>query len=182
MSPPHTDRRCDWPGCEDAGEHRAPRSRQDLNSYYWFCLGHVKVYNASWNYYEGMSEEEVEADRRRDTVWQRPSWRLGTRMGRSRQSILEDVIDDLGVLREDGHDRPDASTTQRRSMVATSEERAALEVLDLRPPLTVAVVKARYKVLVKLHHPDTNGGDKGAEERFKEINQAYKIIMATLTP
>ncbi len=61
----------------------------------------------------------------------------------------------------------------------TAEERALL-VLDLRPPVTIAIVKTRYKELVKLHHPDANGGDKASEERFKQISEAYRTVMNSL--
>ena len=54
-------------------------------------------------------------------------------------------------------------------------------VLALEPPLTEARVKARYKKLVKVHHPDINGGAKEAEERFKEIQRAYQTIMERLS-
>ena len=54
-------RACDHPECAEAGLHRAPRSRDALNSYYWFCLDHVRAYNKAWNYYADMSDDEVEA-------------------------------------------------------------------------------------------------------------------------
>ena len=63
----------------------------------------------------------------------------------------------------------------------TAEERA-LVILDLRPPVSVAIVKTRYKELVKRHHPDANGGDKAAEERFKQISEAYRTVMNSLVP
>src|SRR5882762_10875395 len=72
-------RLCDHPGCECGGDFRAPRSRLELDRYYWFCLEHVRAYNVAWNYYAGMSEPEIEAEIRRDTVWQRPTWKLGER-------------------------------------------------------------------------------------------------------
>jgi curved DNA-binding protein CbpA len=52
--------------------------------------------------------------------------------------------------------------------------------MALALPLTPARLKARYKELVKLHHPDANGGDKGAEERLKLINQAYATLKQRL--
>ena len=72
------ERPCDWTGCDDEGLYRAPRSRETLGEYHWFCLDHVRHYNTHWNYFEGMSDEEVEAQIRRDTVWGRPTWPLGT--------------------------------------------------------------------------------------------------------
>jgi len=39
-------------------------------------------------------------------------------------------------------------------------------------------VKSRYKELVKLHHPEANGGAREAEEKIKEINAAYSTLRA----
>jgi len=50
---------------------------------------------------------------------------------------------------------------------------------ELEPPFTLVRLKARYKVLVKLHHPDAHGGDKAAEEKLKIINQAYATLKAS---
>ena len=57
----------------------------------------------------------------------------------------------------------------------------AMCVLDLKPPVDARRVKARYKELVKLHHPDANGGDKDAEERFKRSSDAYRTVMESLS-
>src|SRR5262249_29646421 len=73
-------RGCDHPGCAGDGLYRAPRSRAELSAYYWFCLDHVREYNAAWNYYAGMSELEIEREIRNDTTWQRPTWPLGSRI------------------------------------------------------------------------------------------------------
>ena len=166
-------RSCDWPGCAGTGLYRAPLSRDDLSRYHWFCLGHVREYNAAWNYYAGMSDAEVEADVRKDTVWRRPSWRLGSRGGHDTFDPSA-ARDPFGLFGGSGHDRGDRGCP-------TPRERAMI-VLDLRPPLTTASVKARYKKLVKRHHPDANGGDKASEEKFKQIHQAYQTIMDSLPP
>ena len=62
----------------------------------------------------------------------------------------------------------------------SGKERQAVLILGLELPVTEDEVKARYKALVKRHHPDANGGDKKAEERFKKINEAYEIITGVL--
>ena len=77
-------RLCDHPGCASGGEYRAPRSRFALDTFFWFCLDHVRLFNAQWNYYAGMSAREIEAEIRNDTVWQRPTWPLGGRGGAGR--------------------------------------------------------------------------------------------------
>lgn len=162
---------CHWPGCPERGEFRAPQSRAALTSYVWFCLDHIREYNSAWNYYQGMTEDEVEADVRRDTVWQRPSWRLG--------QDPRSFVHPSGTFRDAfGFFRSDPRETRRP---ARTPEEKALVVLDLVAPVTVAIVKKRYKQLVKQYHPDANGGDKAAEERFKEISAAYRTVMVSLT-
>ena len=167
-------RPCDWPGCDGEGLFRAPRSPRELYAYQWFCLDHVRQYNAAWNYYDGMDDTEVEADVRRDTVWHRPSWPLGG-AGRTGFDGVGHIKDPFGLFDEAEAEPP------RRGRTASPEEQAMV-VLDLRPPLSTAAVKARYKELVKRHHPDANGGDKASEEKFKQITQAYETIMDSLTP
>lgn len=175
MKAPET-RRCEWAGCSEAGEFKAPRDRR-LREYMWLCLEHVRAYNKSWNYYAGMSEREVEEEIRRDTCWQRPSWKLGTLgSGRFRWDGAR-VKDGFGVFEEgfDGrhHQRHEPP---RRAKEETEAERA-LRIMDLELPLSKAELKARYKALVKIHHPDVNRGDKAAEERLKDINEAYKTLL-----
>ncbi len=163
---------CDHPGCRLEADYRAPRSRDQLNEYYWFCLGHVREYNSAWNYYAGMGVEEIEAETRRDTTWQRPTWPLGERMGRRRFSFtIHDPFDLMDKEAEEQH---------RKARAPATPEEEAMKVLDLSGPLTQDILKARYKELVKRHHPDANNGDKDAEERFKRINQAYNTLKAAL--
>lgn len=162
---------CEWPGCEEDGTYRAPRSRLQMTQYRWFCLRHVREYNSAWNYYAGMSDDEVEADIRRDTVWQRPTWRFAATAGCGAWQATGPT-DRFGVFGE---------SPQPRRCEATAEEKA-LRVLELKAPVSVAAVKLRYKELVKRHHPDANGGDKAAEERFKKINEAYRTVMGSLAP
>jgi curved DNA-binding protein CbpA len=159
-------RLCDHPGCAGAGEFRAPLARDRLDQYYWFCLDHVREYNAAWNYYAGMSEDEIEREIRRDIVGQRPSWPLGARVGRVHWKIR----DHLGLFGED-----EAPEREVRRRPETKEE-AALRLFELETPFTLVRLKARYKELVKLHHPDAHGGDKAAEERLKLVNQAYSTL------
>ena len=186
---PHPPARlCDHAGCELGGDYRAPRSRLELDAYYWFCLDHVRAYNAAWNYYAGMSEPEIEDEIRRDTVWQRPSWKLGQR----HTPIFEPrVRDPFGFYAAGGeaHGRGRAEHGKANgnghrnghdgAARAASAREQALAVFDMDPPITPVRLKARYKVLVKLHHPDAHGGDKAAEEKLKIINQAYATLKAS---
>jgi len=159
---------CDSPGCALAGEHRAPKSRDQLRDYYWFCLEHVRAYNSAWNYYAGMSEDEVEGERRADTYWHRPTWPF-----RGERAFADAVNDTFGLFEEEAAARQQS----KENFAASAPELAALAVLNLSPPVTRQTIKSRYKELVKRHHPDANGGSKDAEERLKAINRAYETLM-----
>jgi len=170
-APPMT-RPCEHPGCAAAGEYRAPRSRA-LTDYYWFCLEHVRAYNASWNYYAGMNETEIESEIRKDMVGQRPTWRFGSRVAwRFRPGDQEFGLFDFDT---------EQVAPKHFNKPKTPQEKA-LAAFDLGLPLTLAALKSRYKELVKRHHPDANGGDKAAEERLKIINQAYSTLKASYFP
>jgi len=171
-------RACDHPGCARGGEFRAPRNRKNLNEYYWFCLEHVRAYNAAWDFYRGMSTEEIERSRRQDTVGWRPTWPLGSRMS-SHRVKPEDVMRAFRRAFAD-LDGEEIGTERARAPrpAATGPEAEARAVLDIDDSASFAQIKARYRELVKRHHPDANGGDKDAEERLKSINQAYHTLKA----
>ncbi len=174
-------RPCDHPGCVAGGEFRAPKSRLELREYYWFCLDHVRAYNSAWNYYAGMSDREIEAELRHDTVWQRPSWRLGDRHGPGYAARIRDYFGMLsgGPGHSSDQARRNGDRPQDGAQRALSAREQALDVFEIEPPFTPVRLKARYKTLVKLHHPDAHGGDKEAEEKLKVINQAYATLKAS---
>ena len=168
---PHQ-RVCEAPGCRLAGEYRAPRARDKLDEYRWFCLDHVREYNKKWDYFAGLDSDQIEAHIRADTTWRRPVWPLGARRNGNPYAHIKDpfgLADDAG-LGEKPPPKYDGSEQ------LTPAERNALDVLELSWPLTRKVVKSRYKELVKLHHPDANGGAREAEEKLKEINAAYSTL------
>jgi len=166
-------RECDMPGCNALGEYRAPKSRYALHDYWWYCLEHVRGYNAKWDYYKGMSPGEIEAHLRADTSWQRPSWPLG-RLGAVHvdEDLLRDPLRDFS--------QPKTSEPRRPHVEAPSEMREPLATLGLSWPITMDALKTRYKELAKRHHPDANNGDRAAEERLKTINVAYAALRGRL--
>lgn len=159
---------CDRDGCHLRGAYRAPKARDALTSYYWFCLEHVREYNSAWNYYAGMSDDEVEQERRADTIWHRPSWPLG----KQQPGVIEDPLWLMGKPVNRSPGEPPAPPP-------SPAERQALAVLGLAAPANRSEIKQRYKALAKKHHPDANGGDRKAEEKLKAINQAYDQLMTS---
>jgi DnaJ-domain-containing protein 1 len=159
------------PDCPELGEYRAPKSRDNLNDYHWFCLDHVRAYNAAWDFYRGMSPAEVEAQLRADTVGQRPTWPIGS-LGHTAwdEDVLKDPLHILATARKRPND-PHQAPVELREPLAT---------LGLPWPTTLDAVKSRYKELAKRHHPDANGGSRDAEERLKTINLAYAAVRSKL--
>lgn len=172
--PPGSPRGCDHPGCAELGGYRAPRGRDKLDEHYWFCLEHVREYNAAWDYFRGMSEADIERHRRADTVGNRPTWPLGSRTGGYRFD-QESMRRAFRAYFGGDDEAPKAAPARPRT-----ETDEALATLELSEGCTLATIKARYKELVKRHHPDANGGDKAAEEKLKTINQAYGVLKAAL--
>jgi hypothetical protein len=172
-------RQCDRPDCAELGLHRAPRSR-DSDASFWFCLEHVREYNASWDFFAGMSADQIERYVRANAVGQRPTWRIGTKPSLDFPDFV--VCDDLGLLSEL---RSAAQAREDRARRAKSNGKPAdprlgpaFAALQLEPGVTLPQIKARFKELVKRYHPDANGGDKRAEERLKSIISAYAYLVA----
>jgi DnaJ domain len=176
---------CDHPDCAAAGLYRAPKSPQRLNEYYRFCLDHVREYNRAWDYCAGWSAEDIEAETRRALCWDRPTWRLGDwttgTVSRSSRRHTPDGVnvefDDVFGILSDG--APGARGRRQEAPAkpkVSAAERKALHTLGLDAATGWAEIKARYKRLAKRFHPDTNGGDRQAEERLKEVNLAYSVL------
>jgi hypothetical protein len=176
-APPQTDRLCDRPGCAGGGLYRAPKHRDSLREYFWFCLDHVREYNRAWDFCKGMSQDQIEAMIREDIVGGRPTWPLGWAGGTRDERKIK--IDDPFSFFEAEAQAEAARKAQAKSAPKTEAD-IAMDTLGLSAPLTWQALRARYKELVKKFHPDANGGDTTAEEKLKSINQAYSTLKSAL--
>lgn len=178
--PDAPERYCDMPGCTEHAGYRAPKDRTQLRQYFWFCLDHVRQYNARWDFYKGMTPGQIEAQLRADISWQRPSWKLGTRG--SQNFDEEEVLDPLDILSSTRTRRAQAARQrhQHNREAAPPPLRDHLRALSLDWPVTIEALKTRYKELARKHHPDANAGDPAAEDQFKTVSVAYSTIRAHL--
>jgi hypothetical protein len=177
---------CDWPGCGEAGTHRAPKGRLREAEYWRFCLAHVRDYNQSYNYFAGMSDDAVIQFQRDAVIGHRPTWKIGMngpstakpRRGSERFSGRFEGVEDPFGLFGDAAANGQANFDRRRpeSPMLRNAERKALDTLGLEASATAHEIKMRFKVLVKRHHPDTNGGDRSTEDTLREIIQAYHYL------
>ncbi|HTQ13926.1 MAG TPA: J domain-containing protein [Rhizomicrobium sp.] len=168
-------RACEQAGCAGEGGYRVPRSRTDLSDHMWFCLEHARAHNEKWDYFNGMSEAEIEAFRTDAVTGHRPTWPLGKRAARMRDGH------DSGPRYDDryGVFGDVAEQPRRPERRLLRPQIVALETLGLEQTATLQEIKARYKELVKRYHPDANGGDRGAEERLKQVIKAYGVLRAS---
>ena len=166
---------CDHDGCEAPGKFRAPKAPDVLDDYFWFCQQHVREYNLKWNFFDGTTEAELNAQMSKDKVWERTTKPMGDPEQRAWAR--------LGI--EDPHQVLGANATQnpgRRGETGKRlppTERRAVEILDARDNWTKTEVRRAYKALIKVLHPDMNGGDRSQEEQLQEVVWAWDQIKAS---
>lgn len=163
---------CDHEGCQEAGRFRAPKAPDVLDDYFWFCQQHVREYNLKWNFFHGTTEAEINAQRSRDKVWERqtkpfvdPETRAWARLG---------IADPHEVLGANATQNPGRRSGGGRKLPPT--ERRALEILEAQDTWTRSEVRRAYKQLIKVLHPDINGGDRSQEEQLQQVVWAWDQI------
>lgn len=163
------DRICENQSCDEIGIYPAPKSREKLNEYFYFCIDHVKDFNKSWNYFEGLNAEELEIEIRKAVTWDRPSWKFGT------MPINQNF--------QKAFDFFDQQKNKVKNQVKNKKLDESFKVLGINQDSTLKEVKTRYKVLAKNWHPDAQQNIKNEinKDKFVIISNAYKIIIKSFT-
>ena len=177
---------CEAPGCKNKGGHRAPKARGNEKEYWHFYLNHVREYNQGYNFFKGLAADDVARYQKDALTGHRPTWKMGANgtKGKSKTGAvdLEGATDPFNVFSElngRGKWRPGPGASSEAKVETRkifNAERKALQVMGLGPEATLETVKAKYKLLVKQHHPDANGGDRSTEDRLIEIIKAYNYL------
>jgi hypothetical protein len=172
--------RCEWAGCESAATHRAPKGKGQENDYHRFCLDHVREFNHAYNFFKDMSADAVASYQKDSLTGHRPTWKLGAMGGVGRkakeardQVSGDNMRDPFGVFSRARTYRP---PEEKSRPTVHNAARKALNELSLEVHATKAEIKTRFKELVKRHHPDANGGDRGSEDKLREIIVAYNYL------
>jgi curved DNA-binding protein CbpA len=178
--------RCQWKGCSAPGHYRAPRGRGRDGQYYIFCIEHVRQYNASYNYFEGMNDAEVETFQKEALTGHRPTWKVGlngsAKDGTNRAAAAQAnrglfgwrTLDPHGFFARRAKAAREAPAESRRQLKPL--EKKSLQTLNLAGSASRVEIKARFKELVKIYHPDANGGDARSGDKLREIIQAYNYL------
>lgn len=176
---------CEWPSCGKPGTHRAPKGRGREGEYWRYCLDHVREYNANYNYFAGLSDDVVISYQKDAITGHRPTWRMGMNAanraggpsagpnsGKGEGFTWRDPFSFFDGLGAHGPTRP----AEVEGRTIRNAERKAFETLGLEFSATAVEIKARFKELVKRHHPDTHGGDRSYEDRLRAVIQAYNYL------
>ncbi|MFM7336028.1 MAG: DnaJ domain-containing protein [Tabrizicola sp.] len=165
------DRPCDYPGCKDKAAFRAPKSPDQLDEFFWFCKDHIREYNLKWNFFQGTTDEEFQKFLDKDRVWERET-KPFSRIGDGNAWARLGVNDPMSLLGEKATQNPGrAASTATRKLPPT--ERKAIEILDARDTMSKTEIRKVYKGLIKVLHPDMNGGDRSHEEQLQEVVWAW---------
>ena len=165
----NTERLCSNPECLELGVYPAPKSRDKLREYLYFCINCIRDFNKSWNYFEGLSENELEVEIRKSVTWDRPSWKFGTK---NLNYDFEKVFNTF-----------ENQKNQKNKKMLDKKLEEAFKILELNTDSNLKEVKTKYKYLAKKWHPDVQNDrkSKNYEDKFINITNAYKIILETLT-
>ena len=166
-------RKCEHSGCQEAGQYRAPKSPDNLDEFLWFCKEHVREYNLKWNFFQGATDEELEVQFQKDRVWERET-KPFKKSAEERAWSRLGVDDPHQVLGENATRNPGKAVSGSRKLPPT--ERRALEILEARDTSTKAELRKAYKSLIKVLHPDMNGGDRSQEEQLQEVVWAWEQV------
>jgi hypothetical protein len=178
---------CQWRNCSKSGLHRAPKGRDSEGEYYYFCREHVTEYNKSYDYFSGMGQAEVADFQKSATTGHRPTWSMGVHGAepgaKSAHETLRQAKETGGVndpfevlkrVRGQAHENVTNGEVKRRMISKGALKH--LQALNLDETATADEIKIQFKELVKMHHPDHNGGDRGSEDRFREVLAAYNYL------
>ena len=165
-------RKCYKKDCLNSGIYKAPKSKNEIKNYIWFCEEHIKSYNKEWDYCKDMTQKEIEKHIQLDTIGWRPTWNFSTasRKFKDFEEIFSNYFDFFKKKKN-----------QHKINKNNSLLKNALKILNINNEnINIKLVENKYKKLVKKYHPDVNKGNKKYEEKLKKINKAFEEIKKQL--
>ena len=165
---------CEWENCRETGKFKAPLERDNSKKYRWLCQEHIKVFNKSWNYFDGMSQEEIESFLKSDLTWHRPTQKFGSSDNFFNILWNNALSDKFNLFKEE------KNLNNLNTRKLSEKDKDAFRIMGLELNSDWAIIQKKFKTLVKKLHPDKNPGNKQFEDKLKKITLAYshlKLIM-----
>ena len=165
---------CEWENCKEIGDFKAPIEKDNSKNYRWLCEEHIKLFNKSWNYFEGMNQNEIENFIKSDITWHRPTQKFGS-SDNFFNILWNNALNDKFNFFKQENDINNLNGTK-----LYEKDKDALRIMELELNASWPIIQKRFKTLVKKFHPDKNAGNKQFEDKLKKITLAYshlKLIM-----
>ena len=159
---------CDWEGCKEKGEFKAPSKNEDV--FLWFCEEHVKIYNQKWDFFDGMSQTEIENFMYDDLTFHKKTQKFGNRDVFFQKLWSNAIEDELLFFNKF------KNSAEYKGKKYSHTQIIALKKMELNSDVNWDEIRAQFKKLVKKYHPDINAGNKKFEEKLKEITLAYAFL------
>ena len=165
---------CEWGNCEQSGDFKAPIEKDNSKNYRWLCEEHIKLFNKSWNYFEGMNQNEIENFIKSDITWHRPTQKFGSSDNFFNILWNNALNDKFNFFKQENN------INNLNGAKLYEKDKDALRIMELELNASWPIIQKRFKTLVKKFHPDKNAGNKQFEDKLKKITLAYshlKLIM-----
>jgi len=166
---------CQWNKCRNVGKYRAPTERDNIKNFKWLCEKHIVLFNKNWNYFEGMSENEIQKFIKSDLTWHRPTQKFGAADNFFNILWNNALNDKFNFFNEN-------NSINKKINGLSEKDKDALKIMELELSADWLAVQKKFKTLVKKFHPDKHAGNKQHEDKLKKITLAYshlKMVMIT---
>ena len=165
---------CEWHECDKIGKHKAPAEKDNSKNYKWLCEEHIKQFNKNWNYFEGMSQNEIEYFIKSDITWHRPTQKFGD-SDNFFNILWNNALDDkFKIFNAENGYRP------IKNKKLSEKDKDAFRILNLEFNSDWKTIQKKFKTLVKRFHPDKHSGNKRYEDKLKKITLAYSHLKMTM--
>tara|TARA_B100001996_G_scaffold371665_1_gene347235 strand:+ start:6420 stop:6935 length:516 start_codon:yes stop_codon:yes gene_type:complete len=164
---------CDWDKCKKIGSYKAPVERDNSKKTRMLCLEHIKIFNKKWNYFENMSNEEIEYFIKSDSTWHKSTKSFGSSENFFNLLWNNALEDKLNIFKS-------SSFEKFKKTKLTNNDKDALDIMELKYEAKWEEIQKKFKTLVKKYHPDKNQGNKKFEDKLKKITLAYSQLKMTM--
>lgn len=169
---------CAAPGCTEPGEFRAPPAEGASDGdrprpFRWLCLEHVRAFNARYNFFDGMTVDEIHHAQRPMAGWERETRAFAHAGVGDRPPKWAEYADPLDAI---GARFGEQQATRKDGRALSDGERRSLKVLGLGADTDRTELRKRYSELVQRYHPDRNGGDRSHEDALRKVIDAYQTL------
>ena len=165
---------CEWENCKETGKFKAPVEKYNSKKYKWLCEEHIKIFNKSWDYFEGMTQTEFENFLRSDLTWHRPTQQFGSSDNFFNILWNNALGDKFNIFKEDKF------YNRLKYRKLNEKDKDAFKIMGLELDADWTDIQKKFKILVKKFHPDKNSGSKQFEDKLKKITLAYSHLKLTM--